>query len=167
MAARARLRLTRDAALDPACGRIARGRVAGVETLLMVPGTFMNESGRAVCGILHAHPGLAPGDLLVAFDDADLPLGRLRLRGSGGSGGHRGLADVLERLDTRDVPRLRFGIGRPEGAVDTVDWVLAGFEPAERPTVEAALERAACAVECFVAEGIQAAMNRFNPEPAA
>jgi len=157
----ARSRIDWDA--DAYEGRLGRGRIAGDEVALLLPDTFMNASGAAVA---QAVRGLGIGDvardLLVVFDDADLPLGRLRLRARGGAGGHRGLADVLERIDCEDVPRLRFGIGRPALPVDTVDWVLSRFTREEEPVVRESVERAAAAVECFVAEGIECAMNRFN-----
>ena len=96
------------------------------------------------------------------LDDADLPFGRLRLRGSGSDGGHNGLADVLEQLGRRDVPRLRFGIGRPAVPMETADFVLARFSPEEEAALPALLDRAADAVECFLRDGLAPAMNRFN-----
>ena len=120
----------------------------------------LRGGGRAA---LAALPVLDPAaDLLVVFDDADLPLGRLRLRARGSSGGHNGLGDVLERLATETVPRLRFGIGRPAVPRDTVDFVLESFAADEEALLKQALPRAADAVACFVAEGIAPAMNRFN-----
>jgi PTH1 family peptidyl-tRNA hydrolase len=129
---------------------------------VLEPGTFMNRSGGSVAeavGDLEIDPGR---DLLVVFDDADLPFGRLRLRGHGGDGGHNGLGDVLTWLETREVPRLRVGIGRPEGPMDTRDWVLGGFSPDEEAALPDLLRRAADAIDCFAAEGVVAAMNRFN-----
>ncbi len=150
-------------------GRSAEAGLAGERILLLAPETWMNRSGEAVAEALVAHPGLEPAsDLLVLFDDADLPLGRLRLRARGTSGGHNGLGDVLERLAVDTVPRLRFGIGRPDGPEDTVDWVLTPFAPDEEALLARALPRAVDAALCFVQEGIAPAMNRFNgpwPEP--
>jgi PTH1 family peptidyl-tRNA hydrolase len=144
-------------------GRYAEVSVAGERVGLLAPATFMNRSGEAIALALAALPIADPGaDLLVVFDDADLPLGRLRLRAHGSSGGHNGLADVLERLATEAVPRLRFGIGRPLEPRDTVDFVLEPFAPAEEVLLAEALPRAADAVACFVAEGSAVAMNRFN-----
>ena len=144
-------------------GRYAEGMLAGERVGLLAPETFMNRSGEALALALAALPSVEPAaDLLVVLDDADLPLGRLRLRARGSSGGHNGLADVLERLATDAVPRLRFGIGRPEEPRDTVDYVLEPFAPAEEVLLAEALPRAADAVACFVAEGSAAAMNRFN-----
>ena len=144
-------------------GRYAEGELAGERVGLLAPGTFMNRSGESVAEALAALPLADPAaDLLVVFDDADLPLGRLRLRARGSSGGHNGLGDVLLRLESEAVPRLRFGIGRASEPRDTVDWVLEPFAPAEEAVLEQALPRAADAVACFVAEGIAPAMNRFN-----
>jgi PTH1 family peptidyl-tRNA hydrolase len=144
-------------------GRYAEGMLAGERVGLLAPETFMNRSGEALALALAALPSVDPAaDLLVVLDDVDLPLGRLRLRARGSSGGHNGLADVLERLATDAIPRLRFGIGRPEEPRDTVDFVLEPFASAEELLLAEALPRAADAVACFVAEGIAAAMNRFN-----
>jgi PTH1 family peptidyl-tRNA hydrolase len=150
-------------------GRYAEGWLGAERVGLLAPGTFMNRSGEAVAQALAALPLADPAaDLLVVFDDADLPLGRLRLRARGSSGGHNGLADVLERLGTDAVPRLRFGIGRPDAPRDTVDWVLEPFAADEEALLEQALPRAAHAAACFLAEGAAAAMNRFNgPWPEA
>ena len=144
-------------------GRYSEGVLAGQRVGLLAPETFMNRSGEALALALAALPIADPeADLLVVLDDADLPLGRLRLRARGSSGGHNGLADVLERLATEAVPRLRFGIGRPLEPRDTVDFVLEPFAPAEEVLLAEALPRAADAVACFVAEGSAVAMNRFN-----
>jgi PTH1 family peptidyl-tRNA hydrolase len=101
------------------------------------------------------------------LDDVDLPFGRLRLRPSGGAGGQKGLADILEHLDRRDVPRLRVGVDRPPGATDTRDHVLAPFTAEQRLALPDLLERASDAVIVALGEGIEAAMGRFNPDPAA
>lgn len=144
-------------------GRYSEGVLAGQRVGLLAPETFMNRSGEALALALAALPIADPeADLLVVLDDADLPLGRLRLRTRGSSGGHNGLDDVLERLATEAVPRLRFGIGRPVEPRDTVDFVLEPFAPAEETLLAEALPRAADAVACFVAEGSAVAMNRFN-----
>ncbi len=148
--------------------RVGRGRLAGEPVVLLLPETWMNHSGVAVASALEAHPEVEPSrDLLVAFDDADLPLGRIRLRGSGGDGGHRGLANVLDHLGREDVPRLRLGIGRPQSPMPTRDFVLARFAEDEHVARDAALDRAVEAVACFVEEGTTVAMNRFNAPPPA
>jgi PTH1 family peptidyl-tRNA hydrolase len=144
-------------------GRFGRGRLRGIDVGLLEPQTFMNDSGRAVAGAL----GLLPveevsSDLLVVFDDADLPLGRLRVRARGGDGGHLGLRDVIARVGTQELPRLRVGIGRPSDFQDTVAHVLQEFSDAEQEALADALGRAADAAELFVTEGVVAAMDRFN-----
>jgi len=101
-------------------------------------------------------------DILVIYDDMDLPLGRIRLRPGGGAGGHKGVRSIIEHLGSRDFPRLRVGIGRPPGRMDPVDYVLGDFTPEERPVIEEAYERAIAAVECWLREGIVAAMNKYN-----
>jgi peptidyl-tRNA hydrolase, PTH1 family len=148
-------------------GRYAEGTLGAERVGLLAPETFMNRSGDAVAQALAALPVADPAlDLLVVVDDADLPLGRLRLRARGSSGGHNGLADVLEQLGTEAVARLRFGIGRPSGPQGTVDFVLAPFDADEEARLRSAWPRAAEAVACFATEGIAPAMNRFNaPEP--
>jgi PTH1 family peptidyl-tRNA hydrolase len=151
-------------------GRYAECTLAGERVGLLAPETFMNRSGESVVEALAALPEVDPSaGLLVVFDDADLPLGRLRLRAHGSSGGHNGLADVLAKLGSEAVPRLRFGIGRPLVPTGTVEFVLAAFAKDEEALLAHALPRAADAVACFVADGTAAAMNRFNgqwPEAA-
>ncbi|MDR5710109.1 MAG: aminoacyl-tRNA hydrolase [Armatimonadota bacterium] len=138
---------------------VGRGEVAGVEVLLAKPLTYMNRSGEAVRGLVHRY-GLRPEEIVVIYDDVDLPVGAIRVRARGSAGGHHGMASVLAALGTREVPRVRIGIGRPRG--DAAAYVLSRFAPAERPLVEEAVERAADAVETFLREGLEAAMNRFN-----
>ncbi len=139
---------------------LAEGTVAGRRVLLARPLTYMNESGQAV-GPLVRRYGVPAASLLIVYDDLDLPLGRIRLRAGGSSGGHRGLDSVLRHLGTSEVPRLRLGIGRPPYG-DPVDYVLSDWRPEERAIMEATYDRAAVAIDCFLEEGIIAAMNRFN-----
>jgi PTH1 family peptidyl-tRNA hydrolase len=142
--------------------RIAVGAVAGRPVVLARPYTFMNRSGAAVAGLLH-WLGLPPARLLVVYDDLDLPAGTIRLRARGGAAGHKGMASILEALGTEEFPRLRMGIGRPaDPALDPVDYVLLPFTAREEAAWAPVLERAADAVECFLREGIVAAMDRFN-----
>jgi len=128
---------------------------------LLEPETFMNHSGSSVAEAV-GDLDLEPSDVLVVFDDADLPFGRLRLRGHGGDGGHNGLGDVLTWLETREVARLRVGIGRPDLPQDTREWVLGRFSAEEEADLPGLVARAADAIDCFAAEGVVAAMNRFN-----
>jgi len=148
--------------------RFGRGRVQGIDVGLLEPQTFMNNSGRAVAAALGFLPvGEVSTDLLVVYDDADLPLGRLRLRARGGDGGHLGLRDLIASIGSQELPRLRFGIGRPPDFQDTVAHVLQEFSDAESDALAKALGRASAAVEAFVAGGIVAAMDRFNAPPTA
>jgi PTH1 family peptidyl-tRNA hydrolase len=142
--------------------------VQGIDVGLLEPQTFMNDSGRAVAAALGCLAvDEVSTDLLVVYDDADLPLGRLRLRARGGDGGHLGLRDLIARIGTQELPRLRFGIGRPPDFRDTVAYVLEEFSSRESEALAQALDRASAAVQVFVAEGIVAAMDRFNAPAAA
>jgi PTH1 family peptidyl-tRNA hydrolase len=127
------------------------------------PQTFMNRSGySARC--FAEHRGIAAVDILAVFDDVHLPLGKLRLRPSGSPGGHRGMESVIENLRSNAVPRLRLGVGpaEPVDGADLRDFVLEPFAAPELEAVDAMLRRAADACECWLAEGIDAAMSRFN-----
>lgn len=137
-------------------------RVGGDDDLLLVkPQTYMNLSGEAVGALLRFHK-LERSDLLVALDDADLPLGRLRIRARGGSAGHRGLASVIQHAGGEDFARVRLGIGRSERRPDLVDQVLSPLAADERRIMEAVVEAAAAAVLCVTRRGVEAAMNRYN-----
>ena len=142
--------------------RLARIERGGETWLLVQPQTFMNLSGTSVAPLLRYHGG-QPGDLVVVLDDADLPLGRMRIRPAGGSGGHRGLASVIEALGTESFARIRLGVGRDvarEGGL--VDHVLGRFDLARRPVAQRMIAAAADAVECLVSKDLAEAMNRFN-----
>ena len=135
--------------------------VAGDKLLLVAPQTYMNASGRSVRQLVDFYQ-LAPADLIVICDDINLPTGKLRLRRSGSAGGQKGLENVVLHLGTQDVPRLRIGIGLPPAGRDSADYVLERFHKSERATTDAAIVAAADAVEAWIAEGIDRAMNRFN-----
>ncbi|MGD8399045.1 MAG: aminoacyl-tRNA hydrolase [Anaerolineae bacterium] len=140
---------------------VAEGRIGACPVVLAKPQTYMNRSGRAV-GRLMRDFGLSPERLLVVYDDLDLPLGRLRLRAEGGSGGHKGMRSIQEVIGTQAYPRLRVGIDRPPDRIDPADYVLAPFAGDEEPLLMVVLARAAAAVECWLAEGVVAAMDEFN-----
>jgi peptidyl-tRNA hydrolase, PTH1 family len=140
--------------------QVAKGAVAGQETLLVKPQTYMNNSGHAVTSLLRWYR-LRPQDLVVVVDDAELPTGRLRLRPKGSAGHHNGLKSVVRELGTEEFVRLRVGVGAAEGN-DMVDHVLSGFGASERETMERAIGAAADALACLVREGVDAAMNQFN-----
>ncbi len=138
-----------------------RGRVGSVEMILATPMAWMNQSGPVVRGLLERH-GAAPQDLVVVHDDLDLALGRLRIKREGGTGGHNGLLSIISTLETDQFCRLKIGIGNPPTGVDPADYVLSPFLPEELTRVETILDRAVEALECQIAEGVEAAMNRFN-----
>jgi peptidyl-tRNA hydrolase, PTH1 family len=131
--------------------------------IMVKPATFMNRSGEAVAAIANFYK-IAAEEVLVVLDDLALPLGRLRLRTQGSSGGHNGLESVIEHFGTEAVPRLRVGIGAApsQGAID---YVLGRFFEEEKPLVDATVKRAAEAVKCAVDKGLFAAMNVFNQPP--
>lgn len=131
------------------------------DVLLVKPLTYMNESGRAVQGVLAQHR-IPTREALIVYDDLDLPLGRVRLLAAGGAGSHKGMGSVLARLGTEDVPRLRVGIEGQGRSATGSDYVLARFTPEEWQTVVPALERAVEAIDVFRTVGIDAAMTRVN-----
>jgi peptidyl-tRNA hydrolase, PTH1 family len=142
------------------------GRTAledGSAVLLVQPLTFMNSSGDAVAAVLRYYQG-DPQGMVVVVDDADLPMGRMRIRASGGSGGHRGLASVIESCGTDGFARLRIGIGRARESErgGLVDHVLSPFTAAERAWVDRIVAQATEAVIGILRDGAEAAMNRFN-----
>jgi PTH1 family peptidyl-tRNA hydrolase len=138
--------------------RAELGRVGDV--FLCKPTTFMNLSGEAVTAIADYYK-IEPEETLIVCDDAALPLGRIRVRPGGSSGGQNGLANVILHFATEDVPRLRIGVGGPEGKTLT-SHVLGAFSPEEETIFQAALTRAADAVELAQARGLESAMNQFN-----
>jgi PTH1 family peptidyl-tRNA hydrolase len=142
--------------------RLARRTdAAGRPVLLCQPMSYMNCSGEVV-GPLAAYYRIPPERLLVVVDDADLPLGQLRLRPGGGSGGHHGLASIIAHLGTTTFARQRVGIGRQGQAREITGHVLGRFSPAELTVMERVRERAADQLECWLREGLDRAMNRFN-----
>lgn len=141
-------------------GRVGRGVVAGCPLVLLLPHTYMNLSGLSVQQAVR-QLSLAPSDLVVVVDDLDLPPGELRLKPKGGSGGHNGLRSIIECLGTDAFPRLRLGIGRPEGH-QVVEHVLGYFTPKEHTLVREAVERAITVLEWIAAEGVEAAIAKFG-----
>ena len=130
------------------------------DAALVEPRTYMNHSGEAVAAVM-AFYKIRPEDVLVVVDEVQLPLGRLRLRPSGSAGGHNGLKSVIQHVGG-EFPRLRIGIERGDRNRDLADRVLSRFGASEREAIERAIERAADAVETFIAEGIGPAMNKYN-----
>lgn len=139
---------------------VAEG-LEGLEKVLYAkPLTFMNLSGRSVRAVLDFYK-LTPADVLVICDDVNLPLGQLRMRPGGSAGGHNGLKDIQQQLGTQDYARLRVGVSGPDRE-ELIDYVLARFKPSERDVVKDMQIRAAQAAACWIREGTQVAMNRFN-----
>jgi peptidyl-tRNA hydrolase, PTH1 family len=143
-----------------------RGRVAGQGVMLARPLTYMNLSGVAVEKLVRAWLD-TPADMLVVYDDVDLPLGRIRLRERGSPGTHNGMRSIIESLGTEEFPRLRFGI-RGEGEIgDLASYVLDRFTEAEMALIEPAMSRATDALLMFVRGDLRRAMNTFNRDPVA
>jgi peptidyl-tRNA hydrolase, PTH1 family len=141
--------------------RLAWTERGGNKLLLCQPQTFMNASGESVGALVNFYQA-SKERILVAVDDADLPLGTIRLRGEGSSGGHHGLESIEQHLGSRAFARLRIGIGRESDAREITDYVLSEFSPAEAALFEKALIRAADQVESWLDEGLGKAMSRFN-----
>jgi PTH1 family peptidyl-tRNA hydrolase len=147
--------------------RVGLAEVRGEKLLLAKPRTFMNLSGDPVACLVHKH-GISLSDLLVIYDDLDLPLGKIRLRQGGGSGGHKGMNSIISALGSEAFPRIRVGIGRPqteeqpisEDAI--VNYVLSDFSPQEEAIIKPVIVKVAEAIDCFLTEGIEAAMSKFN-----
>ncbi len=133
------------------------------DVILIKPATFMNRSGQPLAAIANFYK-IAAAEILVVLDDFALPLGRLRLRVQGSSGGHNGLESIFEHLGTEEIPRLRVGIGAAPSA-GAVDYVLGRFFEEEKPVLDVAIRRAADAVKCAIDKGLFAAMNVFNKPP--
>lgn len=136
--------------------------IGGEEVLLATTRTFMNDSGRAVQGLLARHRIRDLTDLLVVLDEMELPLGTLRLRPSGSDAGHNGLKSVIQSVGGTGFPRLRLGVGRPPAGVDPIEHVLARFRPDEREVMNETVQRAATAVESWLGNGILRTMDQFN-----
>jgi PTH1 family peptidyl-tRNA hydrolase len=142
--------------------RLARVEREARKVVLCEPETFMNSSGEAV-GALAQYYQVPPDRILMVLDDADLPLGQLRLRARGSSGGHHGLESIEQHLSTQDYPRLRIGIGREDVAArEITDYVLTPFRAADSAVLEKVLTRACEQIECWLDQGVLRAMNRFN-----
>lgn len=144
-------------------GRFRRGRVGGADVGVLKPQTYMNLSGDAVAAAVRYLP-LEPEEIVLVFDDMDLPLGKLRLRKAGGHGGHNGVRSVIERLGTQSFARIRVGVGRPSRGRG--GHLLSRVRREERKRFSATVDRAVEALETALQDGFEAAMNRYNAMPA-
>lgn len=150
--------VTRDSA------KLAIGQIMERRVILAKPQTFVNLSGEAVGAVARFYK-VEPSDVLVIYDDLDLPQGTIRLRPKGGSGGHNGIKSIIEHLATQDFARIRVGIGRPPGQMEPKAYVLQDWSEAEREAMEEVYGRVVSAVEALIREGVAEAMNRFNARP--
>ncbi len=147
--------------IDKFRGRFWRGRLKNEDVAVLKPQTYMNLSGESVREAIRYLP-LEASQMIVVYDEIDLPLGRLRIRPCGGSGGHNGVQSLIEQLGTRDFPRIRVGVGRGAGARDPTGHLLGRVRAAEREVFAETVERAADALETVLEDGVDEAMNRFN-----
>lgn len=138
---------------------VGQGTIAEEEVLLAKPMTFMNLSGEAVSHLARRYR-IKPEDIIVIYDDVDLPPGKIRIRPRGSAGGHKGMDSIIYHLRTQDFPRVRIGIGSIEG--EAIDYVLSRFNRSDIALIKPAIASAASAVEAIIAEGIEPAMNKFN-----
>ncbi len=142
--------------------RFGTGRIGNAPVMLAEPQTFMNLCGEAVRPLLKYH-ALVPEEMIVVHDEADLPPGTVRVKQGGGLAGHNGLRSLVQHLGTGEFLRVRVGIGRPpEGSPAMADWVLMPPAPEDAAALAAGVDTAAEAVEEILAEGVEAAMRRFN-----
>lgn len=141
---------------------VAEGRIGAEKVLLVKPLTYMNESGRALAPLLDWYK-LAPEELIVVHDDMDIAVGTIRLRRKGSAGGHNGIKSLLAHIGSQEFSRVRIGIGRPLPGWTVVRHVLAPFSAEDGPKVHEAIAYLLPAVECIVTDGIDMAMNRYNP----
>lgn len=142
---------------------IARARIGSEAVLLVKPQTYMNESGRAIAPLMNFYK-LEADDLIVAHDDMDIPVGTIRIRKKGSSGGHNGIKSILAHLGDEHFARVRIGIGRPLPGWTVVNHVLAPFPPEDAAKVSEAIHYLVPAIECIVTEDVDKAMNRYNPK---
>ena len=142
-------------------GMLAKVVVGSVECSLLLPMTFMNNSGLSVKKLVD-RSGITPENILIVCDDLSLPFGKMRIRPVGSAGGHNGLKSIIADLGTNQFSRLRMGIDSPKNAAGTVDYVLSNFTPVEKKSLPEFINHALDCVTCWVTEGAAVAMNRFN-----
>ena len=142
--------------------RIGRGSIDGMDVLLLEPLLYMNNSGVAVKDA-SGRFNIPPGNLIVIHDDLDMEVGKVRIRRKGSSGGHKGVESIIQKLSSKDFPRLKIGIGR-EGDVTPEDYVLSKFRKNEIARIKDAVEKASDAVTTIIFDGVEKAMNKFNAQ---
>lgn len=142
-------------------GELYEANIAGQRVLLLMPLTYMNGSGASVLAARDFYKIEHP-DILIICDDFALPLGKLRFRGKGSSGGQKGLDDVIRRLGSDEIPRLRIGIGAPPAGRDVPGYVLSRFAPDEQATADESISRAVESAEAWVDKGLSHCMNKYN-----
>jgi peptidyl-tRNA hydrolase, PTH1 family len=138
-----------------------RGQIAGQDCLVIKPQTFMNDSGDAARRVVHFYR-IPQEQFVVVYDDMALELGVLRVRRDGSDAGHKGLRSIIAHMGTSEIARVRLGVGAAPAGMDARDWVLSDFKPGERDKVQDMVGRAAEAVECWLAHGLDTTMNRYN-----
>jgi PTH1 family peptidyl-tRNA hydrolase len=140
---------------------ITTGNIKGNKVILAKPQTYMNLSGQAVSGLMNFYK-ISLDHLLVIHDDIDLPFGTIRIRPGGGSAGQKGVGSIIERLGTQEFARMRLGVGRPPGQMESADYVLQSFSKEDEEFLKGFLQKAGEAAEEFIIQGLNAAMNKFN-----
>ncbi len=140
---------------------VSDGKFNATRIIFVKPQTFMNLSGEAVSSLVHFYK-VDLDHLLVIHDDIDLPFGTIRLRPSGGAGGQKGIASIIEKLATQNFARLRIGIGRPPGRMDAAAYVLKDFTKVEKEELAFVMDTLVKAIELFLTQGIESAMNMYN-----
>jgi PTH1 family peptidyl-tRNA hydrolase len=149
--------------------RTGIGNIARYKVVVARPQTYMNSSGESV-NTLMKKLNVAPSDLIIIHDDLDLPVGKIRLRLGGSSGGHKGIDSIISRIGTRDFYRIRVGIGRPDGGESSdaakeeavIAYVLSDFTSEEKKTIDETMPQVSEAIACLLAEGLETAMNKYN-----
>ena len=140
---------------------VGEGNIAGQKVLLMKPETYMNNSGEAVRAAMEFYK-IEPENLLIVYDDLDIPLGKIRIRSAGSAGTHNGMRSVIRLLGQDGFPRIRIGIGTEKNTGDLVNYVIGGFTKEEVEPLEKACLEAVDAITCYLENGIEIAMNRYN-----
>ncbi|NLJ84498.1 MAG: aminoacyl-tRNA hydrolase [Halanaerobiaceae bacterium] len=140
---------------------IGEGHIAGNKVILAQPLTYMNSSGIAVKQIVDYYK-IERDKIIIIYDDLDLPPGKLRIKKKGSSGGHNGIASIIESLGTQEIPRIRIGIGSPPEDFSVIDYVLGHFTAEERAIIEETLNRISPVIEEIIQNGYQAAMSKYN-----